>query len=237
MVIFHSLLFYSVGFGASLQKLHGPTQRSSGTRPEAGEPLNLTLDGYEQRADQEVTVKKFRYIWLLPLTLLLMSCATNYATKSAAEVGAALETHTSEFDSLVGFRGPPVFSSTRRGLFVDNETTRLAAAKDKKSGKSVVLIEFSIIYPMSWRFYNSVSFQDSTKIEPTEVARSADACGGMGCVFKESFAVPVEVSKLEAPGEFKFRVNSKKGVENVITLQRSYIDGFLQSLRAKGLAI
>lgn len=51
------------------------------------------------------------------------------------------------------------------------------------------------------------------------------------------FAVPVAVSRLEAPGAFKFRVNSKKGVENVITLQRSYIDGLLQSLRDKGVPI
>lgn len=182
-------------------------------------------------------MKRFRYIWLLPLVLALPGCATNYATKSAAEVGAALEVKNSEFDSVAMYAGPPVYSTTRRGLFVDNETVRLAAATDKKSGKAVVFIYVKILYPVDWRFYNSISLKDSSRVEAESVSRSVDACGGMGCLYTEEFSVPINPIKLGVSGEFQFRVNSKNGTENVITLQRSYITGFLQSVRARGLII
>ena len=68
MVIYHSLLFYSVWVRLFVAKWHGPTRRSSGTRPEAGEPLNFTLEVKDPMRS------KINFLVFCLYSLLFLSC-------------------------------------------------------------------------------------------------------------------------------------------------------------------
>jgi hypothetical protein len=165
--------------------------------------------------------------------LFVTGCATNYGVVPSEEVAGAIEVKDSEFDSSVQFAGPQAFSDTRRGIFVDNEAIRLVAAQDKQTGVVSYGIYVRILYSQGWRFYNSVSFTDATRVEAPNVSREVNGCTGIGCIHTEEFVVPVELSRLEGDGDLVVRVNSRNGVENIISIPRSYIQGFLMSVRER----
>jgi hypothetical protein len=162
---------------------------------------------------------------------LLGGCATNYATAPSSEVSKAIEIKDSSFDSDITYTGPQAFSETRRGLFVDNETVRLAAVKNKTTGAVNFAMYVRILYSFEWRFYNSVSFRDGKQGEIKNVSRQVNSCtAGGGCIHTEEFVFLVGIEQLRSRGNLEFRVNAKNGAENIISIPRTYIDGFLKGL-------
>jgi hypothetical protein len=162
---------------------------------------------------------------------LLGGCATNFATAPSSEVSRAIEIKDSSFDADITYTGPQAFSETRRGLFVDNETVRLAAVKNKKTGTVNFAVYVRILYPFEWRFYNSVSFRDGKQGEIRNVSRQVNSCtAGGGCIHTEEFVFLVGMDQLRSRGNLEFRVNAKNGTENIISIPRNYIDGFLNGL-------
>lgn len=162
---------------------------------------------------------------------LLSGCATNYGTVAPSEVSKAIEVKDSSFDADITYTGPQVMSETRRGLFVDNETARLAAVKNKKTGAVNYAVYVRVLYSFDWRFYKSVSFRDGMQAEVKNVSQRVNACtSGGGCIHTEELVFVVDLAKLKAAGDLEFRLNAKNGTENIITLPRGYINGFLNGL-------
>lgn len=168
---------------------------------------------------------------LICICFTMFGCATNFAEVTSAEVSKAIEVKDSTFDTDITYTGPPAFSETRRGLFVDNQTTRLAAVKNKKSRVVTYAVYVQIMYSFDWRFYNSVSLIDGTQLKANSLSQRVNACtAGAGCIHTEELVFVVELDRLKAKGDLVFRVNSKTGVENIITVPNSYITGFLNGL-------
>ena len=171
----------------------------------------------------------------LALSPLVMSCATNYADKSPSEIGSALTVKDSEFDQDITIGGPPAFTKTRRGIFVDNETTRLVVVKNKTTGVVRIGLYVDIVHSDSWRFYNSISLTDGTRIESSIQNNEIGTCSSLGCVLTEAVVVKLTPEQIPRNQDFKFRVNSRNGVENTIVLPASYIQGFFDAVRARGI--
>jgi hypothetical protein len=169
---------------------------------------------------------------LCVIALSVSGCATNYANKRPAEVGAGITVKNSEFDSAITYIGPQVMSETRRGLFVDNETLQLIAKQDKSTKKIKYGVYVRILYSFDWRFYNTVSFKGGATEDLKQLSQKVDACTGAGCIHTEEVAFPIDLDKL-TQGELEFRLNSKSGVENVLHVKKDYIDGFVQSVRTR----
>lgn len=170
-------------------------------------------------------------ITTLVFVCLLAGCATNYATAPSSEVSKAIEVKDTSFDTDVTYTGPQAFSETRRGLFVDNETVRLAAVKNKKTGAVNFAVYVRILYPFEWRFYNSVSFRDGKQADIKNLSRQVNSCtSGGGCIHTEEFVFVVGIDRLKSGEKLEFRANAKNGAENIIAIPRTYIDGFLNGL-------
>lgn len=171
---------------------------------------------------------------LLATTLTLTGCATNYADKKPEEVAAGITVKNSDFDSSITYIGPQAFSTTRRGLFVDNETVALAASQYKNTKIFKYAIYARILYTSDWRFYKSASFRDSTTTDIKKISQRVNTCtASVGCTQTEEVVIPVGLDRLTKGGDLEFRLNSNSGVENVIKLPESYINGFLQSVRTR----
>lgn len=161
----------------------------------------------------------------------LSGCATNFATAPASEVSKAIEVKDFTFDADITYTGPQAFSETRRGLFVDNETVRLAAVKNKKTGAVNFAVYVRVLYSFEWRFYNSVSFRDGKQVDVKNVSRQVNSCtSGGGCIHTEEFVFLMGIDQLRRGGNLEFRANAKNGMENTISIPRTYIDGFLNGL-------
>lgn len=164
------------------------------------------------------------------ISTLLCGCATNYAQKPAAEISKAITIKDSEFDSQITYIGPQSFSETKRGLFVDNETVQLLATKNKKSGEVSYFIYVRVLYSFDWRFYNSASLANGTQLNIKPLSKIVNSCAGMGCIHTEEVSIPIDRKILDSGADFKFRLNSKSGAENIITINKSYIEGFFTYL-------
>jgi hypothetical protein len=174
---------------------------------------------------------------VLPFLLLgLAGCATNYANKTPQQVADAITVKTSEFDSDVTYYGPGISSVTRRGLFEDNERTRIVAKRGKKSSDVSFFVETHVLYSFDWRFYTSASFDDGTSVEVTSLDRQVNGCTGIGCIKTEKLYFPVAYERLsKGSGPLRFRLNSKTG-ENIITIPRTYIDGVMAGIGVRAAA-
>lgn len=172
-----------------------------------------------------------KLLFIFAVAFLSYGCATNYANAPSSEVSNAIEVKDSSFDADITYTGPQAFSETRRGLFVDNETIRLAAVKNKKTGAVNFAVYARILYSFEWRFYNSVSFSDGKQAEVKNVSRRVNSCtAGGGCIHTEEFVFLVDINQLKGGGNLEFRANAKNGTENIISIQKTYIDGFLKGL-------
>ena len=174
---------------------------------------------------------RMKKIIALLITALVTGCATNFANKAPTEVANALMVKNSEFDEKITYIGPQAFSETRRGIFVDNEVIQLIAVKDKKTNQVSYLVYTRIMYSSNWRFYNSISLENGTQLATSQQNRKVNTCTGAGCIFTEEFTFPIDRASLNISGSFKYRANSKSGAENIITINKSYIDGFLLALK------
>jgi len=65
VVIYHSLLFFACWVRRFVESAQGPTRRSSGTRPKAGEPLSSTLGNYALSAYLENLILKSFFVFIL----------------------------------------------------------------------------------------------------------------------------------------------------------------------------
>ena len=173
----------------------------------------------------------------LALSSLMTSCATNYADKSSSEIGSALTVKDSEFDQDKTIGGPPVFTKTRRGIFVDNETTRLVVVKNKSTGAIRIGLYVDIVHSGDWRFYDSISLTDGTRIDSSMKNNEIGTCSSVGCVLTEAVLVKLTLEQVQQNQDFKFRVNSRSGTENTIVLPASYIKGFFEGVRARGFEV
>lgn len=163
--------------------------------------------------------------------LCVSGCASNYANKSADEVAKAMSVRNSEFDSSIRYIAPPARSDTRRGLFEDNQTVQLYASLDKNTKALTYYVYVRVLYSFDWRFYNSVSFTDGTTKPTTEKARKVNSCTGIGCIYTEEIIFPIEYARLASRHGMSFRLNSKKGASNTISLPSNYVDGFILGLQ------
>lgn len=171
-------------------------------------------------------VRRLSYFSLFVLT----GCATNYGSVTPSDVSKAIVIHDSNFDEKSTYIGPQVLSTTRRGLFTDNETVRLVASRDKKTGKISYAVYVMVIYPIEWRFYRTVSFSNGIQQDLKSIGQKSQACGGIGCVLTEEIAFSVEKNIISSGDFFEFRLNSKNGTQNIIKIPRSYIEGFFNGL-------
>lgn len=167
----------------------------------------------------------------LVFALFVSGCATNYADKSQDEVAKGITVKNSEFDSSISYIGPQAMSETRRGLSVDNETVQLLAIQNKKTKATKYIVYARILYSFDWRFYNSVSFSDGNTVPVKQLSQVVDSCTGAGCIHTEEISFPIGLEKLKEKGGFRFRLNSKSDVENIIALPKNYIEGFVGSVQ------
>jgi hypothetical protein len=171
-----------------------------------------------------------RVLIMLATTMLLglTGCATNYGTRPAGDVTAAVQVRDSTFDARRIYAGPPSFSETSRFPFVDNETARLVAFKDKATGQVTHAVTLMVMYSGGWRFYESVSLPGGTTVSLHEVKRDVNACMGAGCTFTEQMALELTDDQAQAARSgLQFRVNARSGHSNIITLPGEYVRGFL----------
>ena len=159
--------------------------------------------------------------------LAISACATNYASKPASEVAKAVTVKDSQFDSSAAYIAPLTLSTTKRGLFTDNESVQLVAMQDKKSKQVTFRLAVRIMYSFDWRFYESASFNDGSRVDSINTKREVDACNSLGCIHTEELVFPIDKTRLADAGSLTFRLNSKAGAENIITIPKNYIDGFL----------
>lgn len=176
-------------------------------------------------------MKKILNLSTLAACLLITACATDYAAKPAQETAQQVKVKNSEFDSKVTYIGPEIISETQRGLFMDSQFTRLVIQKDKNSNNLNYIIQSTITYSSKWRFYETVSFKDGTKANLTIRERDVISCSS-GCILKESIQFPITLDKLIDNSDFKFRLNSKSGAENIIVIPKNYIQGVLSSQKS-----
>jgi hypothetical protein len=174
-----------------------------------------------------------RIALLTLFAIAVTGCATNYAEKSAEEVAATVEIKDSEFDSQKIYSARRAFSETKRFPFTDNESVWLAAVRDKKTGVTRYVLAIEVVYTGSWRFYETVSFVGGETATATPLNKQVVTCtSGVGCLQTEAVSIPVSLSTLQAANpSLRFRMNSRSGHENIITLPKPYIEGLLAAAR------
>lgn len=166
----------------------------------------------------------------------LAGCATNYANKTPQQVADAITVKASEFDGDVTYYGPGISSVTRRGIFEDNERTRIVAKRSKTASAVSFFVETHVMYSFDWRHYTSASFDDGTSVEATSLDKKVLSCTGIGCIKTEHVYFQVPYDRLaKGNGPLRFRLNGKTG-ENIITLPRAYIDGVVAGVGVRAAA-
>jgi len=174
-------------------------------------------------------------IFALVVTLVISGCATNMANKSPEYIAGKVEMKNSEFDSAATFLGPVHSTSKQRGLFSDSEYVRLRAFEDKKTGKLQHQIYVVISYVGGWRYYDSVSFVGGETVGATAVDRKVNFCQASGlCSHNEDVIINLSREQLiEAQDTgFKFRINSRQGINSELAIPPSYVRGFMIALES-----
>ena len=177
------------------------------------------------------TIKTMTTLLAAVALLVLQGCATNYASAPPEKVAAAMKVTASEFDAAATYVGPPVSSTTQRGLFTDNETVRLYAKAPTDGGELSYFVWVQMLYSGGWRYYEGASYVGGAQANVTVQDRQVFGCTGVGCTYTETIYFPIDYSMISGGGDLRFRVDSKKGVNNVLTIPASYKQGFIMGLQ------
>lgn len=172
-------------------------------------------------------------VLVVSTTFLLGGCATNYGAQPSDVVSSAVEIKNSEFDRNIVFVGPPILTETNRGVFTDNETTRLVGVKNKITNEITYHVYVSVLYSFDWRFYNTVSLLGGSVIDVKRISQQVKSCTSIGCIHFEEFSFPISKINLTQPQGLQFRANGSNGFENKITIPPQYVSGFLFNVSSR----
>lgn len=181
-----------------------------------------------------------RLIIAAVLTTLLAGCAStpevDFSTMAPAGITAATITKGSKFDRLVTIQGP-VMRYTHKvdpnDYLSDIDFRNVALRAFKGKGEITFQIYAEIEYVSSrWRYYNTVSFEGGKSAKVLPIDRRVANCSAR-CNYVETLGIDVAENDLRGTEDFEFRINGRSGVRDVITVPRTYIDGFLAALPTK----
>lgn len=160
-------------------------------------------------------------------SILLASCATDYSKLAPAEVSEKITVKDSEFDSHRKYLGPDNETHTMRGVFTDYEHSRIIANVNKKSGEISYQIYVSVLYSGGWRLYQSASFPGGQHASLNTLKENVNFCNGGLCSYTEEFYIETTEEYLSRylDKDLRFRLNSKSGHANIISIPNNYIEG------------
>lgn len=192
-------------------------------------------------------MRKFLPLLLMPL--ILLGCATkappiNYEKIPSADVTNATVIEDSDFDSIRTILAPKINRSIliRKGpfnvpgfdTFYDEQSILIRGFRDKKTKKLEHQIYITIGYNGAWRFYSSVNFIGGEAQQVKQLKSNVIGCSSHGsCNLQEIIGVSISDSMLRTgQNDLQFRLNSKIGQSDIISISRSYINGYLSKADA-----
>lgn len=161
----------------------------------------------------------------------------DYATMDPVGVAAATTVKGSKFDKVTSIEGPAI--KTRRklpsapGQMVDHYESRWvflrgAVAKGTPTTHSVyVEIQYE---GNGWKFYDGANFEGGVRATFLPIARKVVDCYPSLCTYSEAFAVLLREADVRGKGDIEFALRSRSGTDDVITLPRNYINGYLSAV-------
>lgn len=128
--------------------------------------------------------------------------------------------------------GPIIRSTTPQGPFVDVLEVRIRTIQDKKTNLTNYQIYTTIGYQGSWRFYEQVNFLGGEQQKLIVINRNVEFCSGSSCHHKETVGFDIAEATLKAASEpgLSFRLNTKMGLKNQVSISSSYIKGYLMAI-------
>lgn len=178
-------------------------------------------------------MKLIKSILILTLIAFTSSCATDIVENTQEPKPIIVTVNNSEFDKNINILGPLLRSHTKRNLISDEESLILMASQSKETKKINYSIYIVIEYTSDWRFYQSMSFKDTSSIELEKGAEKVKECHtSLGCSHTEEMIAEIPLSKLDPTKDLVFRLNSKSGETNIITVPKAYIAGVLDGIKA-----
>lgn len=160
-----------------------------------------------------------------------------YATMDPKGIAASSKAVVSKFSENTWIEAPAMRYKIERktGDIVPPVDDYLVLLRGlvSKDGKVTHQAYVNIDYSAStWRHYSSANLAGGKFISAVPVETKVLRCGAGGrCDFREVFAVPLDEAALRSSGDVEFRLNSKAEGEDVVTLPRNYIDGYLLSIK------
>lgn len=176
------------------------------------------------------------------LALTLAGCATapmiDYSTTDAGTVAAAVIVKGGKFDAVTTIEAPAMRERVLKqksevSVFdrYDSRMVLLRAIKAKGAPtihQAYVEVEYS---GDTWRFYDSARLAGGKALTIVPVERKVVRCGGVaGCEYRETIGVLLKEGDLQGSGDLEFALKTRSAGDDVITLPRSYIDGFLAAV-------
>lgn len=177
-------------------------------------------------------MKLIKSIFTLTIIASITGCATTNSSNTPEDFAKRISIKNSEFDKEITFVGSPIYTVTKRGLFEDNETTRIVAFQSKTTGKVQYSLYISVMYMFDWRFYKSISLKDTTTIQLKSISQKVNFCQSIGCNHTEEMGANIPLETLDSSKDFIFRLNSTSGKENIITIPYTYVAGTLAGIKS-----
>lgn len=179
---------------------------------------------------------------LVLLATALAGCATtppsiNYATMDPAAVTAATTVNGSKFDKTLRVEAPAITTRTKLpsapGQMVDYYENRAVFLRGvmAKSAPTMHSAYVEVVYEgKGWRFYQGANFVGGERATFLPIERKLIDCYPSLCKYSETFAVVLRESDVRGNGDIEFRLNSRTAGEDIITLPRNYINGYLAAV-------
>jgi hypothetical protein len=89
-----------------------------------------------------------------------------------------------------------------------------------------------LTYFSQWRYYDSATLEGSPATAFKVVGREADACGELGCIFREVLSIQLTEAFLKDKMKkgFIMTVSSKFGMKTDLYVPPQYIQGYMQAV-------
>lgn len=161
-------------------------------------------------------------------------CGTTLLNYSACDIQQLVEVSGNEFESTVKYLGPVILSEGERSAKQDVQSLRLYAERAKRTGRIKYYVLTDVRYPKGFRYYRKASFDDSTQVSVKTKWFAENPCSGRHCLKNYSAQLPVSLNRMLNSQELKFRLESVTGQNNVFTVPRNHMEGFIQATSTNG---
>ncbi len=171
--------------------------------------------------------KILRLVNFCSMLIVLGGCSGGLFPLTPAQIEQKVEVTGLSFDKKVKYTGPTIHSRGKRSSIEDIQLTRLYAERSKVSDEIEYFVLADIMYPRGVRYYRRARFEDSSWVHLKKIKNAKEQCVTKNCYKTYSVRFPVKLSRLVGHSRLDFRLESFTGLENVFSIPRKHIEGFI----------